>query len=215
VHGVAAEESIRFASAVVEDPENAVSRWKTVSGWRAAACPAGFSAREILHSVELLPVVAGAGEETFAAHLPCDAWILDPGAGFTAPGGGNAGPIYRFAERVPANMEEALDRIEGLAEWAESFTGRRCTEGALERSLRAYRERDIWGRALAERCAADRGFLAPVAARNVVRAGDFLPVEAHTILLARIVGVDVRPAVPPVTVEDPFLLLALRLRRDA
>lgn len=187
-----APEWIRFAVRVVGDPGRAVSLWKAVSGWRAACCPPGFPFPEILHSVELLPVFVPSAGNVLPGHIPCDVRVpaVDPSA---------------------PDPESALDRVEALAEWAESVTGRKCTEGALDRSLRSYAERAEAARVLATFCRAVPAFLPPEAHRAVLEAGDFLPVESHVRLLRGVLG----PEAPATTLAapsgDPFLGLALRI----
>jgi hypothetical protein len=188
-----APEWTRFAARVVANPARAVSLWKSVSGWRAACCAPGFPFPEILHSVELLPVFAATGGNAPSRKIPCDVRV--------------PGPVPS-----PVDVEEALDRVEALAEWAESVTGRRCTEGALDRSLRSYAERSEAARALAAHCGSHPGFLSPETHRTLVDAGDFLPVESHARLLRGVLGPDAPTVAPTVPSGDPFLLLALRIR---
>ncbi len=205
-----AAEAIRFASRVVSNPGPAVSLWKTVSGWTAVRCPAGFPAPEILHSVTLLPVAAGLRDEPFLRDIPCDAWIVDPALADRAAGI-PPGAVHLFPEASwPTTMEAALDRVEALAEWAESVTGRRCNEGALERSMRAYGEREARRQAIVARAAADPAFLGPGELEILLRCGDFLPVESHARLLGQVAGGHV-PAPPPGGGDDPFLAVARRL----
>jgi hypothetical protein len=213
VRGIPAEERIRFASRVVSNPGPAISFWKALSGWKAARCPLRFPAPEVLHSVEMLPVFAETGEAPSLLRIPYDAWIEDPAnPGIDAPG--DRGQVhFVLPDPIPGDTENALDLIEAVAEWAEAVTGRRCTEGALDKSLRAYGERDAWFRALAGRCEAEPGFLAPAALRNVLRSGNFLPVDSHTRLLKGILGRDVPAAAATGTRGDPFLSLARRICR--
>ncbi|MGE5248194.1 MAG: hypothetical protein ACM3L8_07580 [Verrucomicrobiota bacterium] len=206
-----AAEAVRFASRVVSKPGRAVSLWKAVSGWKAVRCPPGFPAPEILHSVTLLPVVAGLGDDPFPPDIPCDAWIIDPALAGRAAGI-PSGAVHLFPEApCPTTMEAALDRVEALAEWAESASGRRCSEGALERSLRAYGEREARRQALLARAAAAPAFLGAGELELLLRCGNFLPVESHARLLGQVVGGNL-PAPPPAG-GDPFLTVARRLAR--
>lgn len=204
-----AEESIRFAFAVVSDPGQAVSRWKAVSGWKAAGCSPRFPAPEVLHAVELLPVPMRSAGQPPAARMPFDAWVFDPAAGRGAAGQ-TAGPVHLFPDRIAAAPEDALEQVEALAEWAESITGRRCTEGALDKSLRAYGERDAWLRALATRCETEPRFLGRRQFETIVGAGAFLPVQSHTRLLKRLLQGDAPRAAPETGGGDPFVAVALR-----
>jgi hypothetical protein len=190
--GPRAAEAIRFAADTVFDPAAAVRRWKVLSGRKAIGCPLFFPVPEIVACVGLLPVLASPGE-TLRSLLPLlDAWIAPP-----AP--------------FPPGLEGALDRVESLAEWAESVSGRPCTEGALGKSLRAFGERDAVLRLLSERCEAEPGLLDRTALRNVIRSGRYLPAEAHALLLERILGDIVRTAEPEEVKGDPFLHLARRI----
>jgi hypothetical protein len=213
VSGTPGEGRIRFASRVVSSPGPAVSRWKAFSGWKAARCPPRFSVPEILHSVEMLPVLAGSVEDPSLLRISFDAWIVDPAACDGTSPLRPAREAFRLPGSRPATTESALDLIEALAEWVEAITGRRCTEGALEKSLRAYSDRDARLRALAARIKAEPGFLTPEALRNVLRSGNFLPVESHDCLLIGILGENGPAAVPLEKVGDPFLFLARRIRR--
>jgi len=193
VNRAPAQEWVLFAARVVGDPGRAVALWKTVSGWRAACCSRRFPFPEILHSVELLPVPAASGRGGLPRDIPCDARVPE-------------------GDPWPADAEGALDRVEALAEWAESVTGRRCTEGALDRSLRSYAERAAAVRALAARCASDPGFLSPGAHRTLLEAGDFLPAESHSRLLRAVLGSDTPVQAVRVPSGDPFVSLARRIR---
>ena len=205
-----AADSVRFAARVIADPARAVSRWKAVSGWRTAGCVRGFPVPEVLHAVELLPVVAGFGEDPGKGRVSCDAWVCDP-ATWVCTAGMPSQAVHFFPDRIPAATEDVLALIEGLAEWAASVTGRRCTEGALERSLRAYDERDARLRELAARCRDEPGFIGRRALGNVVGAGDYLPVECHARLLSRVLGEEASRG-GRAEDGDPFLLLALKVR---
>jgi hypothetical protein len=163
----------------------------------------------------MLPVLAGSVEDPSLLRIPYDAWIVDPAIRDVYAPRSPARETFRFPCPHPATTESALDLIEALVEWVETITGRRCTEGALEKSLRAYIERDAGLRTLAARIEADPGFLAPDALRNVLRSGNFLPVESHAFLLMGILGENGPTAAPVEKVGDPFLFLARRIRRKS
>jgi len=211
VDGTPGEGRIRFASQVVSSPGPVVSRWKAVSGWKAAWCPPHFPVPEILHSVELLPVLAGPGEDPSLIHFPYDAWIVDPATRDVDGPRDPARRTFLFPGTLPPNAECALDLIEELAEWGETITGRRCTEGALEKSLRAYCERDAWLSALAARITAEPGFLAPAAVGNILRSGNFLPVDSHACLLKWILGENAPASGSMEPFGDPFLFLSRKI----
>jgi len=63
------------------------------------------------------------------------------------------------------------------------------------------------------RCARETGFLTPEERRDIVRAGSFLPPEAHSRLLSSILGLDDPLEVLPAEEErgDPLLVLARRM----
>jgi hypothetical protein len=94
-----------------------------------------------------------------------------------------------------------LDLLESLAEWAGNVSGRPVTEGKLWKSIRAYRERNVL-----------LGLLADGEARNLARAGDFLPPETHCILLSRYLPAGRQPAsaTPEEDRGDPLLVLCRR-----
>jgi hypothetical protein len=163
-----------------------------------------------LHCVGLLPVLARDGEEILRLEPLVDAWAFEAGPpdGVAAPGGGK--PAFLLEDPVPATLADALDRVEALAEWAENLSGEPCTEGALEKSLRVYGERDALIRRLAERCGASPGFLDPGVRRALVSAACFLPAETHAIILGRVLGADFPDGSPGETAGDPFLRLARR-----
>jgi len=187
------EEGIRFAASVASDPSLAVRRWKVLSGRKAIGCTPRFPVPEIVHCVGMLPVMSDPGER-----FPSLEFLLDDR--LAAPGPFAGGRL------------EALDWIEALAERAGELSGRVCTEGALWKSLRAYRERDALVRVLESRRPVFQEFQGAEAVSNLVAAGRFLPVEFHSILLRGILGtVEPEERQDGVEVGDPFLLLAARL----
>jgi hypothetical protein len=109
-------------------------------------------------------------------------------------------------------LEEALERIEALAEWVEAVSGSPASEGGLWKSIRAYAIRRSLLDALDERITRESAFLTPEERRDIVRAGIFLPPEAHSRLLSSILG---EPEPAPILTEgekgDPLIVLAKRL----
>ena len=93
------------------------------------------------------------------------------------------------------------------------MSGSPASEGGLWKSIRAYATRRALLDALDERCARETAFLAPEERRDIVRAGIFLPPEAHSRLLSSILGIDQEPAAIPAEGEhgDPLIVLAKRL----
>jgi len=180
---------------VASDPCVAVRRWKIFSGRKAVGCPPLFSIPEILHAVGMLPVFPRPGEELRMLTPLMDECI-------------------RLPELFPEGLEEALDWVESVAGWAEAVSGKACTDGALERSIRFYRERDALAAGLeAPSNGASGGFPDPVTLRLVLDSGRFLPVETHTMLLADIFGQELQEDMPPVKADpddDPLLFLARR-----
>jgi len=195
---------------MASDPCATVRRWKILSGRKAVGCPYFFPFPEILHAVGMLPVFLKPGDEFHMLSLLMDEWVQLP-------------------EPFPKGLEEALDWVESVAGWAEAASGEACTDGALKRSIRFYRERDV----LAERLEASSAkresdsaflnvgvvtddFLDPYMLRLALDSGRFLPVETHTMLLTGILGprlkdispTDADPATDPD--DDPFLFLARR-----
>jgi hypothetical protein len=140
-----------------------------------------------------------------------DAWLVaDPSPISDLPAS-----IPRFAfPRVPlASLEEALDRVEALAEWVDAVSGSPASEGGLWKSIRAYAIRRSLLDALDERFTREPAFLTSEEHRDIVRAGIFLPPEAHSRLLSAILGIDPEPAAiaPEGEKGDPLLVLARRL----
>ncbi|HEX2719797.1 MAG TPA: 2-hydroxyacyl-CoA dehydratase family protein [Candidatus Deferrimicrobium sp.] len=205
-------EGIRFAADVASKPSGVLTLWKTATGGKAVGCLPSTPVPELLHAAILLPVALESSEDLSLFSGQIDAWLIgaDPSP-FPAP----SVPTPRFASpRVPpVNVVEALDRIEALAEWAGAVSGSPASEGALWKSIRVYATRRALLDALDERCALETAFLSTEERRNLVRAGIFLPPEAHSRLLSMVLGCDHEPAVLPTEGEkgDPLIVLARRL----
>jgi hypothetical protein len=205
-----AAEGVRFAARVASDPYCAVRRWKVLSGRKAVGCPSAFPVPEIFHCVGLLPVLARNGEELRSLAPLIDAWVMEssmPRAAAMEKGK----DVYVLRDPVPPpDLAGMLDQVESLSEWAETLSGEACTEGALWKSLRTFRERDALTLELTRRCAAFAGILGPGMFRDLLSAGRFLPAETHAILMKRILGEFIPEGKPEEEEGDPFLFLARR-----
>ena len=205
-------EGIRFATSVVSDPSGVVTLWKTATGGKAVGCLPGTPVPELLHAADLLPIALDSPEELSLVSGHIDAWLVGMDASpFSIPSEGR--PCFTFPCVPPGSLEEALDRVEALAEWACVVSGSPASEGSLWRSLRAYATRRSLLDALDERCALEIAFLTPEERRDIVRAGSFLPPQAHSRLLSSILGIEPDPAVLPAEGEkgDPLIVLARRI----
>lgn len=210
--GRAVLEGIRFAASVASDPSGVVTLWKAATGGKAVGCLPGTSVPELLHAANLLTIAFESPEDLSLLSGQVDAWLVggDPSP-FSIPSGGT--PRFIFPRVPPGNVEEALDRIEMLAEWAGAVSGSPASEGGLWKSIRAHSILRSLLDAFAERCMRETTFLTPGERRNIVRAGIFLPTEAHSRLLSSILGIDLESADIPAEGErgDPLIVLAKRL----
>ena len=189
-------DGIRFAAGVASDPSGVIILWKALTGGKTVGWvpSASTPVPEILHAAGMLPIALESGEDRPEWSGRIDVRLEGDGS-------------------KPANVEIALDRVEALTEWAGNAAGRPASEGAIRKSLRAYAIRRSLLAALDERCARDTEFLTPAEREDVVRAGIFLPPEAHSRLLSTILGLDEKPVVNPPEEErgDPLLVLAKRM----
>jgi hypothetical protein len=212
VRGRVVLEGIRFAAGVASDPSGVVTLWKTATGGKAVGCLPATPVPELLHAAVLLPVALESPEDLSVFSGQIDAWLVgeDPSP-FPAPS--VAIPRFAFPRVPPASVEEALDRIEALAEWVGGLSGSPASEGGLWKSIRAYATRRSLLDALEERFARETAFLTPEECRDIVRAGIFLPPEAHSRLLSSILGIGHEPAAIAAEEEkgDPLIVLAKRL----
>jgi len=212
LRGRAVLEGIRFAADIASDPSGVVTLWKTATGGKAAGCLPATPVPELLHAAGLLPIALESPKDLSLVSGQVDAWLVgaDPSL-FPVPMGGI--PRFAFPGMPPGSLEEALDRIEALAEWVGAVSGSPVSEGALWKSLRAYAVRRLLLDALDERCTRETAFLTPEERRDIVRAGIFLPPEAHSRLLSSILGIDTEPAAIGTEGEkgDPLIVLARRL----
>jgi len=189
-------DGIRFAAGVASDPSGVIILWKALTGGKTVGWVPSASAPvpEILHAAGMLPIALESGEDRPEWSGRIDVRLEGDGS-------------------KPANVEIALDRVEALTEWAGNAAGRPASEGAIWKSLRAYAIRRSLLAALDERCARDTEFLTPAEREDIVRAGIFLPPEAHSRLLSTILGLDESPVadLPEEERGDPLLLLAKRM----
>ncbi|MFZ2223856.1 MAG: hypothetical protein WAV26_04125 [Candidatus Deferrimicrobium sp.] len=210
--GRAVLEGIRFAAGVATDPSGVVTLWKSATGGKAIGCLPEAPVPELLHASNLLPIAFESPGDLSLLSGRVDGWfVLGEPSPFCMPPGGP--PRFFFPRLPPGNVEEALDRVEALAEWAGAVSGSPASEGRLWKSIRAHATLRALLAALAERCHREPAFLTPVERRNVVRAGIFLPPEAHSRLLSSILEIDPEPAAGPSEGEegDPLIVLARRL----
>lgn len=96
-------------------------------------------------------------------------------------------PRFPFSFPLPADApgaaEDMLDRVEDFREWAGRISGREVSEGALEKSVRAYnRNRSVFAR-LEETMRKSPGSFSGAEFLSFVRSGMVLPKEAHTEIL--------------------------------
>jgi hypothetical protein len=212
IRGRVVQEGIRFAVGVASKPSGVVSFWKSATGGKIVGClpPALFP--ELPHAAGLLPITLESQGDRSLFSGQVDAWLVG-GDSTTFPGPAAAVPRFEFPRVPPATIEEALDRIEAVGEWVGALSGSPPSEGGLWKSIRAYATRQSLLDALDERLTRETAFLTPEERRDIVRAGIFLPPEAHARLLASILGVDPEYAVllPKGEKGDPLIVLAGRL----
>jgi hypothetical protein len=212
VRGRGVREGIRFAADVASDPSGVVTLWKAATGAKAVGCLPATPVPELLHAAGLLPIALESAEDLSLLSGQVDAWLVgsDPHP-FPVPSDGK--PRFTFPRVPPGSVEEALDQVEALAEWGGAVSGSPTSEGALWKSIRAHATRRSLLDALDERCSREPAFLTPDERGDIVRAGIFLPPEAHSRLLSSILDVDHVPAAIPAEGErgDPLIVLAKRL----
>ena len=205
-------EGIRFAAGIASDPSAVVSLWKVATGGKAVGCLPPVHVPELPHAAGLLPILLESREDLSLLSGQVDAWLagVEPSASTAPPG---ATPRFTFPRVPPASIEEALDRIEALAEWAGAVSGSPASEGGIWKSIRAYAGRRSLLDALDERFARETAFLTPEERHDILRAGIFLPPEAHSRLLSSILGIDPESVPTPADGErgDPLIVLARRI----
>lgn len=205
-------EGIRFAADVASDPSAVVALWKIATGGKTVGCLPPTPVPEIPYAAGLLPVALESREDLSLFSGQVNAWLVGEGLPASPPLRPTI-PRYAFRFDPPAGLEEALERIEALAEWAGAVSGSPASEGGLWRSIRAYAIRRSLLDALDERCRRESLFLTPEERRTILRAGTFLPPEAHSRLLTSILGVANEPSSVLAGGErgDPLIALAKRL----
>ena len=205
-------EGVRFATSVASAPSGVVTLWKAATGGKAVGCLPASTVPELLHAAGLLPIALVSPKDLSLLTGQVDALLVGADTSLfpVLPG-----KIARFAfpPVPPGSVEEALDRVEALAEWAGGLSGSPAYDGGLWKSIRAFATRRSLLDALDERCIRESAFLTPEEHRDIVRAGIFLPPEAHSRLLSSILGIDPESAVLPAGGEkgDPLIVLAKRL----
>ncbi len=212
VRGRVVLEGIRFAAGVASRPSDVVTLWKTAAGGKTVGCHPSTRVPEIPHSAGLLPIALESREDLSIFSGQMNAWMVgaDLPLFCALP---VSTPRFTFPRVPPLTLEEALERIEALAEWVETVSGSPASEGGLWNSIRAYAIRRSLLDALDERCTRESTFLAREERRDILRAGIFLPPESHSRLLSSILGVAPESAPNPTEGEkgDPLIVLARRI----
>ena len=205
-------EGIRFAASVASNPSSVVTLWKTATGGKTVGCLPSTPVPELPHAAGLLPIALESREDLSLFSGDVNAWLVgaDLLPSSTLP---PSIPCFAFPVVPPASLEEALERIEALAEWAGVVSGSPPSEGGVWKSIRACAIRRSLLDALDERTTREPAFLTQEERQDIVRAGIFLPPEAHSRLLSSILGIEPGHAAIPTTGEkgDPLIVLAKRL----
>ena len=212
VRGRVVSEGIRFAAGVASKPSDVVSLWKTAAGGKAVGCLPETPVPELLLAANLLPIALESPGDLSLLSDHIDVWLVGMDSSpFSVPPDGK--PRFTFHCVPPGRVEDALDRVEALAEWVGAVSGSQASEGGLWKSIRACAIRRSLLDALDERFTRESGFLTPEERRDIVRAGIFLPPEAHSRLLSSILAVEHEPAAILTEGErgDPLIALAKRL----
>jgi hypothetical protein len=132
---------VPFDALAAPDPSGFVRNWKAVTGGKAIVISTLFPAPEIVHSFGMLPVPAGSAGEFRSFGDIADGWIVpEPFPDLPFPAGK---PLFPIPSVWPADVEDALDLLEAIAEWAGAVSGRVYSEGALRKSLAIYRTQDL------------------------------------------------------------------------
>jgi len=211
VRGRVVLEGIRFAAGVASGPSGVVTLWKAATGGKTVGCVPFSPVPELPHAAGLLPIALESREDLALFSGQVNAWLVaaDLPPSFLPPA---SIPRFAFPRVPPLRLEEALERIEEMAEWVDAVSGSPASEGGIWKSIRAYAIRRSLLDALDGRIALEHAFLTQDERRVIVRAGIFLPPEAHSRLLSAILGIDPDPAAIPPEGEkgDPLIVLAKR-----
>jgi len=215
VSGPAPELAFRFAARIVADPAHAVGLWRSVTGCKAVGCVPPIPVPEILHAAGLLPVSLAVRKIPGSLWSCVDAWVVAPGDPPLREPATEKGR-FEFPTVPPVDLAAALDLLESLAEWASQLSGRPVTEGGLWKSVRAYRERNYLLSLYEDRSEKGDGLPPGAAAGDIASAGNYLPPEAHSRLLAQSlrIGCPDTPGSWKEEREDPLLRLARRMMMD-
>jgi benzoyl-CoA reductase subunit C len=201
-----AEDALRFAGRTCADPAGAVSRWKALTGGKAVGCFPPLVPEEILHAAGILPVTVR-GDEYRGSSDPwsvLDGWVFSQVHGLPQdPDCFEADPAYGKPQfhilftprrmKVPS-MEEALDQVEMLREWAGDVSGRMVSDGALSKSISSYNENRMLLSGLEERLSSCPGDFSAREVFLLVRSAAALPREAHSLLLRSALSRTPKPA---------------------
>ncbi len=101
--------------------------------------------------------------------------------------------VFPASADPPGAAEYLLDRLEAFREWAGEVSGREVSEGALEKSVRAYNENRRIFAHLEERMTDSPGSFSGAEYLTLARAGMLLPREGHTEILRAALS---RPSAP-------------------
>ena len=91
--------------------------------------------------------------------------------------------VFPLAGDLPGASEYLLNGIEAFAEWAGTVSGRKVTEGAVEKAIVAYNVNRRMFAAIEERMTEAPGIVTAVEFLDLARAGSVLPKETHSEML--------------------------------
>jgi hypothetical protein len=114
-------EGIRFTTGVASNPSAVMTLWKTASGGKIVGCIPATSVPELLLAANLLPIFLESPEDLSLFSEQVDAWLVGAEASLFPPSA--AIPRFTLPHAPPVSVEEALDRIEALAEWVGVVSG--------------------------------------------------------------------------------------------
>jgi hypothetical protein len=210
--GRAVQDGIRFLAEVASDPACVLTLWKAGSGGKVVGCFAGNPLPEILYAARLLPISLESPGDISLLSGPVDAWMSGTGSSFPSPRQEGL-PRFDFPRIAPADLEEALNTVEAVAEWASTVSDFPASEEGIWKSIRVYATRRLLLDSFEARCDRDPGFLAQGERSDILRAGIFLPPETHSRLLVSILGIEQEPVriAGKKDPGDPLILLAKRI----